>query len=174
MSKKPPEFSSCCLLNLERIDGQFPRATLLTVSQVADWLQTTANNVSQMIKRGHFPFDLVRVGSRILFPVSYLSAWACGEFQQDQGQGIAINLPKNTPSRSRSKDSFKSRLLSMKIDIEARAEKIRKDDDKTAFFLAQQRHTQAVGELQARYEKKLLSAAIGVSERKKPAGGFTL
>ena len=147
---------------------------MLTVSQVADWLQTTANNVSQMIKRGHFPFDLVRVGAKILFPVSYLSAWACGEFSQVQGQGIAINLPNNTSSRSRSKEGFKSRLLSMRVDIEARAEKIRENDDKTTFLIAQKRHTQAIAELQALHEKKLLSATFGVSEKNKPADGFTL
>ena len=172
MSTKLPQISACCVHNLERIEMQFPRAVQLTVDQAAVWLQKSDAAIHKMIERGVFKFPIARNGSQNLFPVFYLAAWACGEFEDEEA--IVVSVPKSTPLRSRSKDSYKSRLLSLKIDIEARAKKIRKDEDQTVFLSAKEKHIEAIGELQALYEKKMLSANSGVSERKKPAGGFTL
>ena len=172
MSTKTPQISPCCVHNLERIETQFPRAVQLTVDQTAVWLQKSDAAIHKMIERGVFRFPIARNGSQNLFPVFYLAAWVCGEFEDEEA--IVVNVPKSTPLRSRSKDSFKSRLLSIKIDIEARAKKIRENENQTTFLHAKEKHIQAIGELQALYEKKMLSANFGVLERKKSAGGFTL
>ena len=127
MSKTNLKLTDCELSNLEIIKDRFGLSLLLTVQQTASLVGTTQNNVFQMIKRGHVPFNLVRLGSRVLFPVLSVASWLCGTSENDSQ--LAVKLPKSTPLKIRSQSDLKARLDLLKLEIAKRAQEIREDDN---------------------------------------------
>jgi hypothetical protein len=117
-----PKISYCEDQNLTLIRERFGNAMLLTVEQVAQLVGTTGNNLAQMLRRGHVPFDTVRVGSRVYFPVLFVAAWLCGAVIQQQ-QPLTIALPRKTPTRVRSSADLRARLFALHelIDREGKA-----------------------------------------------------
>jgi hypothetical protein len=119
------------------------------VNEVAQLIRTSGNNITQMIKRGHIPFDLVRVGARIFFPTLPLAAWMCGEIDgnESDSSACAVPLPKKTSARVRSKNDFKDRLMALKKNVDGRAQKLREADDQNGFKKAKNDHAKASADL---------------------------
>jgi hypothetical protein len=172
LPKKPPIFTACVEGNLATIKAAFGFATLLTVNEVAQLIRTSGNNITQMIKRGHIPIDLVRVGARIFFPTLPLAAWMCGEVNENAP--CAVSMPLNTKTRVRSKSDYEARLMAIKMQIEARAQKLREVDDQTKFQSAKRLHEKASLELFKLVESQALADFVGVplDTPKEPRGGL--
>lgn len=156
LPKKPPIFTVCVEGNLATIKAAFGFATLLTVNEVAQLIRTSGNNITQMIKRGHIPFDLVRVGARIFFPTLPLAAWMCGEVKEDD-KACAVSMPQKITRKVRSGGDYVSRLMALKKDVESRSQKLRESDDQTGFIKAREAHFEASGQLFMLLEKMALN-----------------
>lgn len=159
-----PSFSPCESQNIAIIGERFGAALLLSVEQTAQLLGTTGNNVAQMIRRGHVPFDAVRVGSRVLFPVPLVAAWLCGAIVE---KPLAVALPKKTASRVRSSSDLRARLLALRLLVEKRAQALREVDDAQGLKEAREAHSHASALLMALVERETLRkrAGLGLATR---------
>jgi len=154
-----PTFSPCESQNLTLINERFGAALLLTVEQTAQLLGTTGNNVAQMLRRGHVPFDAVRVGSRVLFPVPLVAAWLCGAIVE---KPLAVALPKKTASRVRSSADLRARLFALRVMVERGAQALREADDAQGFKEAREVWEHASAQVVALVEREALRKRAGL------------
>ncbi|MDI9330818.1 MAG: hypothetical protein QM527_05835 [Alphaproteobacteria bacterium] len=154
-------FSPCESQNLALISERFGAALLLTVEQTAQLLGTTGNNVAQMLRRGHVPFDAVRVGSRVLFPVPLVAAWLCGAIVE---KPLAVALPKKTASRVRSSSDLRARLFALRVLVEKRAKVLRELEDAPDYKEAREAHAHASAQLVALVEREALRKRAGLGQ----------
>lgn len=115
--------SPCEAASLAHIRDVYGPVLLLTVEQVAQLLGTTGNNLAQMLRRGHVPFDTVRLGSRVFFPVLYVASWLCGAVIHAQPATVA--LPKKTATRVRSSADLRARLFAVHELVERKGRALR-------------------------------------------------
>ncbi len=156
-------FTACVEGNLALIEAKFGRVPTLTLAETADFIRSTANNITQMIKRGHVPFDLVRFGARIFFPTLPLAAWLCGEVSFSPANEVCVvDMPQRTTLKVKSKSDYDTRLMAIKMQIESRANKLRDLDDQTGFIKAKRDHEKASRELIELVENQALADYAGV------------
>jgi excisionase family DNA binding protein len=152
-------FSPCESQNLALIQERFGAALLLTVEQTAQLLGTTGNNVAQLLRRGHVPFDAVRVGSRVLFPVPLVAAWLCGAVVE---KPLAVSLPKKTASRVRSSSDLRARLFALRVMVKQREQALREADDAQGFKEAREAWGHASAQVVAMVEREALRKRAGL------------
>lgn len=153
-------FSPCETQNLALIQARFKDTLALTVEQTAQLIGTTGNNVAQMIRRGHVPFDVVRIGSRVFFPVPLVAAWLCGAIVENP---VAVTLPKKTAARVRSSSDLRARLFALRVMVESRAQALREADDSKGLKEAREAHAHASAQLVALVERTSLMKRVGIS-----------
>jgi hypothetical protein len=162
-----PHFTPCEAQNLALIQERHGQALTLTVEQTASLLGTTGNNVAQMLRRGHVPFDVLRVGARVLFPVPSVASWLCGAFKEDEPLPVAVKMPKRTPQRARtgSLKQYLDRLQSLRVLVEQRAQGLREADDAQGFKEAREAHAHASAQVLALVEREALRKRAGLPLR---------
>lgn len=165
MPKHLPTPSACEVQNLERIAGAFgPNILALDAQQLASLISTTANNVAQWLHRGHIPFNTVRIGSRVFFPVPHVAAWLCGQGSNDDP--LCIPVPKKTSLRVRSSADLKARLAALMKTVEEGAQALQQgekvDNAKAVKSIKESRetHSHAVAHVVALVSKIMLLKSI--------------
>ncbi len=138
------ENNSCIEHNLKEIQEKFGSTLRLSIVEMAFLLSTTPNNVVQMRRRGHFPFNSVAVGSRVFFPVHSVANWLCGGFEGiDESPALTVKLPSKTPRKSKSKQSWRDAILKFQTETEKRFAAIKSMDDQSLIPLLKQQHLEA-------------------------------
>jgi hypothetical protein len=167
VSMNSPTFTPCEAQNLALIQERHGKALTLTVEQTASLLGTSGNNVAQMLRRGHVPFDVVRVGARVLFPVPSVASWLCGGFKEDVPLPVAVRLPKRTPQRARSGSSLKdylARLQTLRVMVETRAQALREAENaQEGFKQAREAWEHASAQVVGLVERDALRKKAGVT-----------
>lgn len=153
-------FSPCESQNLALIQERFGAVLLLTVEQTAKLIGKTGNNVAQMLRRKHVPFETVRVGSRVYFPVPLVAAWLCGEVVE---KPVAVRLAKKTSVSVRSSADLKARLFALRVLVGQRAQALREADDVKEFNEAKEAHEHASTQLIALLERETLRSRAGLA-----------
>lgn len=154
MQMTSPNFTSCEAKNLALIEAKFGAVAVLTYEQTSQLIGTTANNIAQLVRRGHVPFNLVSMGKRVFFPVWDVAGWLCGT--ANNPNPVAVQLPKKTPLRVRSSADLRARLCALRLKIEQRAKKLKESDDPTGLKEARVVHAEASRELFALFEREEL------------------
>lgn len=135
------ENTTCIEHNLNLIKEKFGLVLRLSVAEMAELLSSSPNNVVQMKRRGHFPFNTVSVGSRVFFPVHSVAQWLCGEFEcQEERLAISVQLPKRTPRKAKMIQTWRDAVLAFNIEIERRMRLILAKDDKSKLSTAALEH----------------------------------
>ncbi len=161
MSTKLPTLSPCEAQNLAQIQASFGGVLLLSVEQLAQLINTTANNVAQLLRRGHVPFNTVRLGARVFFPVPLVASWLCG--QTSDAEPLSVPLPTKTPLRVRSSADLKARLAAVRALVEQRAQALREADDAQGFKEAREAHAHASSQVVALVEREALRKRAGLA-----------
>ena len=149
-----PTLSPCEAQNLTQIQAAFGGVLLLSAEQLAQLINTSANNVAQLLRRGHIPINTVRLGARVFFPVPLVASWLCG--QNLNNEPISVPLPKKTSVRVRSASDLKSRLASFRAMVDQRSQVLRKVDDAQGYKEALETHAHASAQVVALVEREAL------------------
>ena len=149
-----PTLSHCEAQNLIQIKTSFGGVLLLSVEQLAQLINTSANNVAQLLRRGHIPINTVRLGARVFFPVPLVASWLCG--QNLDNEPLSVPLPKKTSVRVRSSSDLKARLASFRAMLDQRAQVLREVDDAQGYREAFEAHAHASAQVVALVEREAL------------------
>lgn len=156
------EQSSCVDHNLNQIQDKFGTVLRLSVAEMAELLSSTPNNVVQMRRRGHFPFNTVSVGSRVFFPVHSVASWLCGVFEdtEDEVKVFTVSLPLRSPRKSRARSSWRDAVLKCQRDIERRVVAFLNLDDQSSNNDLIEQHQEAGNEVINEVERLWLQQRV--------------
>lgn len=163
------ENTSCIEHNLKEIQEKFGVVLRLSIMEMAELLSTTPNNVVQMRRRGHFPFNSVAVGSRIFFPVHSVATWLCGGFEgREEVPAMTVKLPTKTPRKSKTRQSWRDTILKFQADTEKRFATLQAKDDYSLISSLIQQHQEAGEEVINEIERLWLQQRVGLQTKNMP------
>lgn len=155
------ENNSCIEHNLKEIQEKFGTVLRLSITEMAELLSTTPNNVVQMRRRGHFPFNSVAVGTRVFFPVHSVANWLCGGFEGvEEAPTMTVKLPTKTPRKSKTKQSWRDAILKFQMETEKRFAMLQMKDDQSLIPLLIQQHQEAGNEVVNEIERFWLQQRV--------------
>jgi excisionase family DNA binding protein len=173
------KYTPCISVAIDLIQKQFPHKLALTIPEVAQILGITKDGVAKQLKRGRLDsINLIKNGSRYLFPILELAKYLCPENRADSGEGLAVEVNENFDKlqKIKSKKELNAMLdkLNAKIFEAITVLKTEKDDDTEAtrqaiLNKAKEAHNEALNMLVSEIERMALMSPFDASlSRTKP------
>ena len=162
--------SACVEASIDLIQRQYPSKLVLSIPEVAQILGISKDGVAKQLKRGRLDsINLIKNGSRYLFPILELAKYLCPENRADGVEGLAVEVNEDfeKPQKIRSKKELNAMLdlLHAKIIEEVQALTTEKDDDhettrQALFNKAKAGHSEAVNMLISEVERNALTSQV--------------